>query len=137
VLHQRSDLSILLGQFQSLPVALLAGVAVVSLATGTLLEAGAIMAVVALNGVIGFTTESRADHRLRMLLSVVSLCSETEIDDCDGRKRLSGSATENALVEAALDHGIDVIELRRNYARQSVRRRSANASRWCCCVKVG
>ena len=41
-LHQRSELSIFLSQFQSLPVALLACVAVVSLATGTLLEAGAI-----------------------------------------------------------------------------------------------
>jgi Ca2+-transporting ATPase len=65
--HQRSDLSILLGQFQSLPVALLAGVAVVSLATGTVLEAGAIMAVVALNAVIGFTTETRAERTIRSL----------------------------------------------------------------------
>ena len=66
-LHQRSDLSILLGQFQSLPVALLAGVAVLSLATGTLLEAGAIMAVVALNAAIGFATESRAERTIRTL----------------------------------------------------------------------
>jgi Ca2+-transporting ATPase len=65
--HQRSDLSILLGQFQSLPVALLAGVAVVSLATGTLLEAGAILAVVALNAAIGFTTETRAERTIRSL----------------------------------------------------------------------
>jgi P-type Ca2+ transporter type 2C len=66
-LHQRSDLSILLGQFQSLPVALLACVAVVSLATGTLLEAGAIVAVVGLNAAIGFTTETRAERTIRSL----------------------------------------------------------------------
>ena len=66
-LHQRSELSIFLGQFQSLPVALLACVAVVSLATGTLLEAGAIAAVVGLNAAIGFTTEKRAERTIRSL----------------------------------------------------------------------
>ena len=71
--HQRSDLSILLGQFQSLPVALLAGVAVVSLATGTLLEAGAIMAVVALNAAIGFTTKTRAERTIRSLAAPAAL----------------------------------------------------------------
>ena len=86
VLHQRSDLSILLGQFESLPVALLAGVAVISLATGTLLEAGAIMAVVALNGVIGFATESRAERTIRgvgvpgaLTARVVGDVSEVEV----------------------------------------------------------
>jgi Ca2+-transporting ATPase len=67
VLHRRSDLSIFVSQFQSLPVALLAGVAVISLLTGTVLEAGAIVAVVALNATIGFTTESRAEHTIRSL----------------------------------------------------------------------
>src|SRR5215471_10084595 len=66
-LHQRSDLSIFLGQFQSLPVALLACVAVVSLATGTVLEAGAIAAVVGLNAAIGFTAETRAERSIRSL----------------------------------------------------------------------
>jgi Ca2+-transporting ATPase len=64
------------------------------------------------------------DQRLRMLLSIVSLCSETEIAEIGGQKQLSGSATENALVQAALDHGIDVIELRRTYPRRSVQYRS-------------
>ena len=82
---QRSDLSILVGQFQSLPVALLAGVAMVSLATGTLLEAGAIMAVVALNAAIGFITETRAERTIRSLGAPASQTARavrdgTEID---------------------------------------------------------
>jgi P-type Ca2+ transporter type 2C len=65
--RQRSELSILLGQFRGLPVALLAGAAVVSVAVGSLVEAGAIMAVVALNGAIGFATERRAERTIRSL----------------------------------------------------------------------
>src|SRR5258708_607687 len=49
-LQQRSELSILLGQFSGLPVALLAGAALVSVAIGGFLEAGALMALVALYG---------------------------------------------------------------------------------------
>ena len=78
--HQRSDLSILLGQFQSLPIALLAGVALVSLATGTVLEAGAIMAVVTLNAAIGyyptlrdlFMSPSERGNMKKALLSVLA-----------------------------------------------------------------
>src|SRR5260370_76604 len=44
-LQQRSELSILLGQFSGLPVALLAGAALVSVAIGGFLEAGALIAV--------------------------------------------------------------------------------------------
>ena len=81
--HQRSDLSILLGQFQSLPVALLAGVAVVSLATGTVLEAGAIMAVVALNAAIGFTTETRAERTIRSLGAPAALTARALRDGAE------------------------------------------------------
>lgn len=65
--RQRSELSILLGQFRGLPVALLAGAALVSVAVGSLVEAAAIMAVVALNGGIGFVTERRAERTIRSL----------------------------------------------------------------------
>jgi P-type Ca2+ transporter type 2C len=71
-LQQRSELSILLGQFSGLPVALLAGAALVSVAIGGFLEAGAIMAVVALNGSIGFATERRAERTIRSLEGVVA-----------------------------------------------------------------
>jgi Ca2+-transporting ATPase len=65
--RERSELSILLGQFSGLPVALLAGAALVSVAIGSLVEAGAIMAVVAFNGGIGFVTERRAERTIRSL----------------------------------------------------------------------
>jgi hypothetical protein len=47
----------------------------------------------------GELVHPRDDHRFRMLLTVVSLCSECEIEDEGEPKqepRLSGSATENA-----------------------------------------
>jgi Ca2+-transporting ATPase len=66
-LRRRSELAILLGQFSGLPVALLAGAALVSIAIGGFIEAGAIMAVVALNGGIGFATERRAERTIRSL----------------------------------------------------------------------
>jgi P-type Ca2+ transporter type 2C len=65
--RQRSELSILLGQFRGLPVALLAGAALVSVAIGRIMEAGAIIAVVALNGAIGFISERRAERTIRSL----------------------------------------------------------------------
>lgn len=80
LLHQRSELSIFLDQFQSMPVALLAGVAVVSLVTGTLLEAGAIMAVVAFNAAIGFTTENQAEQTIRSLGAPASLTARVVRD---------------------------------------------------------
>src|SRR5262249_47332722 len=69
-LRQRSDLSILLSQFGGLPVALLAGAAVVSVAIGSFIEAGAILAVVAITGGIGFATERRAERTIRSLEGV-------------------------------------------------------------------
>ena len=53
------------------------------------------------------------DHRrLRRLYELGVLCSETEIEVQGGQALLSGSATENALVQTALDYGIDVLALR-------------------------
>lgn len=63
-LKRRSDREILSGQFKSLPVALLLGAAAFSVLTGGILEALAIMAVVGLNGAIGYTTESQAERRI-------------------------------------------------------------------------
>ena len=68
--QQRSELSILLSQFRGVPVALLAGAALVSVVVGSLVEAAAIMAVVALNGGIGFVTERRAERTIRSLEGV-------------------------------------------------------------------
>ncbi len=64
---RRSELAILLGQLGSLPVALLAGSAVVSLVTGGLADAVVILGVVALNATIGWFTESRAERVIAAL----------------------------------------------------------------------
>jgi Ca2+-transporting ATPase len=49
-------------QFQNMPVALLAGAAVLSIATGGVLDAAVILGVVALNAAIGFVTESNTER---------------------------------------------------------------------------
>jgi Ca2+-transporting ATPase len=52
-------------------------------------------------------------EELTRLIQVFCLCSEAEISDIDGELELQGSATEKALVNLAIDAGIDVMALRR------------------------
>jgi len=66
----RSALSILAGQFVSLPVLLLAGSAVLSVATGGIADAIVIAAVVVLNAGIGFATEYSADRTIISMLEL-------------------------------------------------------------------
>jgi Ca2+-transporting ATPase len=63
----RHDLAILLDQLRSLPMGLLAGSAVISLATGGLADAVAILAVVAVNAGLGFLTERQAERTIGAL----------------------------------------------------------------------
>lgn len=63
----RSDLAILTGQFASLPVALLGASAVLSLATGGIADAVAILGVLAINAGIGFYTERQAERTITAL----------------------------------------------------------------------
>lgn len=63
----RSRLSILLEQFESMPVLLLAGAAVLSVATGGLVDAVVTLGVVALNAAIGFATEEKTERILGSL----------------------------------------------------------------------
>ncbi len=63
---------LLLGQFQSLLVYILLVAAGVSLALGDQIEAGAIVAIVLLNGALGFFQEYRAHKALQALRSMVS-----------------------------------------------------------------
>jgi Ca2+-transporting ATPase len=67
----RSDLSILLDQFKSLPVALLAASAVVSVFTGGLADAAVIMGVVIINAAIGYITESQAEKTINALTGML------------------------------------------------------------------
>ncbi len=63
----RSGLAILLGQFQTLPVGLLALAGGFSLIAGAAVEAAAILAVVAANGVLGAVVEGRSERTIRTL----------------------------------------------------------------------
>jgi Ca2+-transporting ATPase len=62
-----------LDQFQTLPVTLLLGSAVLSVATGALGDAIAIVTVVMLNAAIGFQTERQAESRIAALLTTARL----------------------------------------------------------------
>lgn len=63
----RSNLSIIIQQFQSLPVALLGVAAGVSIFTGGLVDAVVILGVVGLNAVIGYVTESQSERIINSL----------------------------------------------------------------------
>ncbi|MYM55194.1 cation-translocating P-type ATPase [Thalassovita mangrovi] len=67
--HRRpSQFSILAEQFQSLPVAMLAGSAAVSMVTGGVADAAATLVVVAINGVFGYVTEGQAEATMHALI---------------------------------------------------------------------
>ena len=66
----KSAVEIVWEQVGSLPTLLLGGAAVVSIATGGLLDGVAILAVIALNAAIGYTTESRVERLLASLNEV-------------------------------------------------------------------
>ncbi|RJX27106.1 MAG: HAD family hydrolase, partial [Desulfurivibrio sp.] len=68
----RSGWSILVEQFRSGPVAMLAGAAAVSVMTGGVADAVAIMAVVGINAVIGYTTESQSERVIHSLKNLVT-----------------------------------------------------------------
>jgi Ca2+-transporting ATPase len=63
----RSRGEILLAQFSGLPTALLAASAALSLVTGGLVDAGVIVAVILVNGGIGFAAEIKAEQTIRSL----------------------------------------------------------------------
>jgi Ca2+-transporting ATPase len=64
---KRSQLSMLLDQFKSLPVALLVIASGISIATGGMIDAVVILGVVGLNAAIGYTTESQSERIINSL----------------------------------------------------------------------
>lgn len=66
----RSRLEILVSQFRNSPTALLAASAGISFCTGGLLEACVILGVIALNGAVGYWTESQSERALRSLAQI-------------------------------------------------------------------
>ena len=67
----RSGFSIFIDQFKSLPVALLGVAAGISVATAGIADAVVIAAVVLINAVIGYVTESQAERTIHSLKSLV------------------------------------------------------------------
>ncbi|MBH8562184.1 cation-translocating P-type ATPase [Nostoc sp. CENA67] len=65
----RNNLSILIDQFKSLPVALLGVAAGISIFTGGVVDAIVIMGVVGLNAAIGYTTETQSERIIESLKS--------------------------------------------------------------------
>ena len=63
----RTQFEILLSQFRNLPIALLGAGALLSIATGGLLDAAIILGVIGLNGAIGFIAEARAEATISSL----------------------------------------------------------------------
>jgi hypothetical protein len=64
---RRTGFEILLDQFGTLPVALLAGTALISLMTGGLIDAAIVLAVIAVNGIIGFVSETWTEQTIASL----------------------------------------------------------------------
>uniref|UniRef100_B8HSP8 ATPase, P-type (Transporting), HAD superfamily, subfamily IC n=1 Tax=Cyanothece sp. (strain PCC 7425 / ATCC 29141) TaxID=395961 RepID=B8HSP8_CYAP4 len=81
-LETRSELNILLGQFNSLPVALLGVAAGVSVLTGGLMDAVVITGVIGLNAAIGYFTESQSE---RIIHSLQQQVEQTPIVLRDGQ----------------------------------------------------
>jgi Ca2+-transporting ATPase len=69
--RRRSGLAIFAGQFNSFPIAVLAGSAVLSLASGGALDALFIMSVVLINSGIGYVTESQTERIIGSLGGLV------------------------------------------------------------------
>ncbi len=70
-LQARSGWNILLDQFDSLPTVLLLAAAGISVLTGGISDAFAIGGVLAINGAIGFFTESESENAIRSLKRIV------------------------------------------------------------------
>jgi P-type Ca2+ transporter type 2C len=67
VAEPKSPLAIIAGHLTSMPVLLLGGAAVLSIATGAMIDASVILAVVAANTAVGYVTESRVERILSSL----------------------------------------------------------------------
>ncbi|MEA3547555.1 MAG: HAD-IC family P-type ATPase [Thermodesulfobacteriota bacterium] len=68
----RSGLAMFIEQFQTIPVALLSAAAGISVLTGGVVDAAAIMGVVCVNSVIGYLTESRSERTIESLKRLVT-----------------------------------------------------------------
>ncbi|MBO0733524.1 MAG: cation-transporting P-type ATPase [Methylocapsa sp.] len=72
----------------------------------------------------GQTVRASAIPELELLAEIVALCNETVLAGNGREAGLNGSPTESALIEFALNLGLDVLELRRQYPLADVIYRS-------------
>jgi P-type Ca2+ transporter type 2C len=72
----------------------------------------------------GTNGHAQAPEELPMLLKVGVLCSEAKLRRANGAYVVKGSPTEAALVQLAIDHGVDVAGLRRSYPLVRVEHRA-------------
>ena len=78
----RSGFSIFISQFISIPVALVSGGALISLLTGGVADAVAIMAVVGINAAIGYVTENQSERTINSLKRLVEPFALVKRDGC-------------------------------------------------------
>ena len=90
----RSAAAILLGQFNSLPVLMLAGSAAISAATGGIADAIVISAVVILNAAIGAATEFQAEKTISSLMNlgepIATVVRDGEVREVAGEELVPG-----------------------------------------------
>jgi Ca2+-transporting ATPase len=72
----------------------------------------------------GRSVKAAERRETRELMHIVSLCSDTEFNLVDGKRKQSGSPTEMALVDMAMNAGIEVESLRQNHPRLRSRDRA-------------
>ncbi|MEA5576068.1 HAD-IC family P-type ATPase [Anabaena sp. UHCC 0451] len=66
-------------------------------------------------------------HELLKLIHIAVLCNESEVSqNNNGEYRVTGSATENALIHTAISAGVDVIKLKEKYPLLQTNLRSEN-----------
>lgn len=72
----------------------------------------------------GKTIEPQQTEEIRRLCQVAALCNEVDLNGESEEIRLNGSATEKALVELALDAGLDVRKLRKRHPQLDIQHRA-------------
>lgn len=72
--------------------------------------------------------ESHGGFEIERLLQIVTLCSEATLSKSDGQLQVNGSATESALVQLALDAGLDAEGLRARWPIEKTAYRSERKS---------
>ena len=81
--HRRSALGLAIDQLMTWPMGLLTVAALLSLATGSSVDAGVILGVVVINGIIGYTTESQSERIIRSLQAGLTPTAQVRRDGLD------------------------------------------------------